>query len=173
MPCCGDIRLSSLTSPMYLMVAKSFSPTRIRVPTSKSLTSIRLFMRLQQCVQRPTMLKTEKDSTVNAAAAAAVVGAAVAVFVFFFLLQLNNVMWIAPICYSFFFLFLNKCDCLLNLDLGKFKSNAWIDLWSSYASLFIVCDVRVTSMTNVEMGAHSCTHTKNSLNFGLVSWWFT
>lgn len=45
-----------LTSPMYLMVAKSFSPTRIRVPTSKSLTSIRLFIRLQQCVQRPTML---------------------------------------------------------------------------------------------------------------------
>lgn len=49
--------LDGLTSPMYLMVAKSLSPTRIRAPTSKSLTSTRLFMRLQQCEQRPTILK--------------------------------------------------------------------------------------------------------------------
>lgn len=51
-----------LTSPIYLMVAKSFSPTRIRVPTSKSLTSIRLFIRLQQCVQRPTMLNVRQSA---------------------------------------------------------------------------------------------------------------
>lgn len=46
-----------LTSPMYLMVAKSLSPTRIRAPTSRSLTSTRLFMMLQQCEQRPTMAR--------------------------------------------------------------------------------------------------------------------
>lgn len=48
-----------LTSPMYLMVAKSLSPTRMRAPTAKSLISTRLFIRLQQCEQRPTMLKID------------------------------------------------------------------------------------------------------------------
>lgn len=45
-----------LTFPMYLMVARSLSPTRIRDPTSKSLTSTRLFMMVQQWEQRPTIL---------------------------------------------------------------------------------------------------------------------
>lgn len=85
--------VTDLTSPMYLMVAKSFSPTRIRVPTSKSLTSIRLFMRLQQCVQRPTMLKLRR---------------------FFceccgLLLQSHNVMWIAPTDVRCFFEYTYIC----------------------------------------------------------------
>lgn len=52
----NGIKLIVLTSPMYLIVAKSLSPTRIRAPTSKSLTSTRFVMMLQQCEQRPTML---------------------------------------------------------------------------------------------------------------------
>lgn len=43
---------------MYLMVAKSLSPTWIRAPTSRSLTSTRFVMMLQQCEQRPTMLNS-------------------------------------------------------------------------------------------------------------------
>lgn len=131
-----------LTSPMYLMVARSFSPTRIRVPTSKSLTSIRLFMRLQQCVQRPTMLKLRKkvcNSTVNPAAACTVVAA---VTVLFSSVIFHNQIRIAPIYIRFFLsFFFNICASAYSILTWKlFKLRLNRSLWISNASL-VICDV--------------------------------